>query len=249
MGIYLFCYPFAVVGIAFDVRADFSMSWAGSFLLAIQGALATVWFALTYGWRRGIFLTVAIGVGAGIVETLGVLSGWPFGPYRYTLVLAPSLPGGVPLPVICAWLYVVAASVAITRALVPRSPRIWRVMMAALLSTALDGILEPVAVHIVAYWRWLVNGPYYGVPISNFVGWLLLSTLFYWLVFSQPDAGQPGDRGGESMYFLTTMMFAFIAATHHQFGAAVLGVVLVVVLGTFLLASRGKAAYDPPIGE
>ncbi len=238
--VYLFCYPFAVVGIAFNVHANFSMAWAGSFLLFVEGALAVCWLGQQYGWLRGGLLALIIAVGAASGETLGVLTGWPFGPYRYTAILLPQLPGGVPLPVIGAWLLVMVAAVATARALSPRAPRALLIALATGLGVALDVILEPVAVHIVGYWRWLATGPYYGIPTMNFVGWAVLCAIFAAIMLSFRTASTQQativlTTAGVWLYLLTAMMFGVIALTHHLPLAALVGCVAVLALSARLV--------------
>ena len=103
----LFCiaYPIAVIGIAFDVHPPFSMTWAGSALLILQGTMLTIALMDEYG-PSGLFAALLIAILAYGVEALGVATGFPFGSYHYTGVLFPVLPGGVPLPVIFAWLMI-----------------------------------------------------------------------------------------------------------------------------------------------
>lgn len=44
-------------------------------------------------------------------------------------------------------------------------------------SAALDLFLDPIAV-LVGYWVWLVESSvYYGIPLLNFVGWFVLTSL------------------------------------------------------------------------
>jgi uncharacterized membrane protein len=196
--LFLFCYPFAVIGIAFDVQPPFSLAWAGSFLLFLEGFLLIVATLYLYTWRRAILASVSVIFFSYLAETLGVQSAFPFGHYAYTGVLLPPLPGSVPLAVMFAWVLIVFGAYGIVtyrnhthpadeeashtegrRALPFRSA-----LLAALLATLLDLAIEPVAFHIVHYWRWSQPGPfaYYGVPAANFIAWFVLSFLFYLLV-------------------------------------------------------------------
>jgi putative membrane protein len=197
--IYLISYPIAVIGVAFDVRPGFSLAWAGSVLLFLQGALAALWLMLRLGLNGGGRLALLIALGAFVGETVGVATGFPFGPYRYTTILFPALPGSVPLPVLGAWLLVVITATAVAQFLLPVAEtsqpvvRWARVALATLLGVALDLVLEPVAVHIEHYWVWHATGPYYGIPTANFLGWAVLCALLTLLVpfplrFSPPPA-------------------------------------------------------------
>jgi uncharacterized membrane protein len=251
---YLVSYPIAVTGVAFDVRPGFSMAWAGSILLFVQGALAALWLVQWLGARRGGMVVLAVAAGAFVGETVGVATGFPFGPYRYTDILFPHLPGSVPLPVIGAWLLVVATSVGVAQWVRQRAaghslPR--TIILATVLGVALDLVLEPVAVKIEGYWVWGATGPYLGLPTSNFVGWAALCfvlcgvVLWAWsrgrsrqmsaTVAPLPDVAQSAVW----LYGLTDAMFACIDLTHGLWVAAIIGAV---TLGC--LALRGASAYD-----
>ena len=93
--LWIFCiaYPIAVIGVAFNVNPPFSMSWAGSALLILEGTMVTVAFMDEYG-PRGLLAALFIALFSYGIEALGVHTGFPFGSYRYTDILSPVLAGG-----------------------------------------------------------------------------------------------------------------------------------------------------------
>lgn len=264
--VYLIGYPIAVTGVAFDVRPGFSMAWAGSFLLFLQGMLAILWLGQTLGWRRGGLLAALIALGGFIGETVGVNTGLPFGPYTYAAILVPRLPGSVPLPVIGAWLLVIVTAVAWARRLIPdtahlqhRARFLRRLAVAVALGVALDLVLEPVAVQVEHYWTWQTSGPYYGIPTLNFVGWAALCALLTALVLAawQPQGQRQVQRislpllpavapwnipdlarSATWLYDLTVLMFAVIDLTHGLWLAALIG-----GLTLAFLAVQSRATY------
>jgi uncharacterized membrane protein len=174
----IFClaYPFAVAGIAFDVHPPFSLDWAASVLLFLEGTLLILAAVLLYGARRALTVGLLLIVLSYLVETLGVNSGFPFGVYHYTGVLFPSLPGSVPLAVMFAWVLIVLG----TYGWIQTGRRVAGILasvVGAFLATLLDLAIEPVAAHIVHYWQWLAPGTinYYGVPLANFIAWFLVA--------------------------------------------------------------------------
>jgi uncharacterized membrane protein len=188
--LFFFAYPFAVTGVAFDVKPPFSLDWAGSALLFLEGTLLIVSAMLLYGHWRALLAGLCVILLSYFVETIGVNTGIPFGHYYYTPILFPALPGGVPLAVMFAWVLIVFGGygiVAKREAVGNRAPSMRDVLFAALLAAMLDLAIEPVASHVVYYWRWLEPGQlsYYGVPLANFVAWfvvaLLLLLLLRWL--------------------------------------------------------------------
>ncbi len=86
---------------------------------------------------------------------------FPFGPYRYTNRLLPSLPGVVPLAVTFAWVLIIFGSYHFVkrRRSTRRGIRVESALLGALLATLLDLAIEPVAAHVVLYWEWLAPGP------------------------------------------------------------------------------------------
>jgi uncharacterized membrane protein len=183
----IFCvaYLIAVIGVAFDVHPPFLMAWAGSVLLILEGIMVTVAWMDEYGPPALLAALVIVIFSYGVVA-LGVNTGFPFGSYRYTDILYPILPGGVPLPVVFAWLMIIVA----VRSITVRPPLLvggrWlvSVLVSACLATLLDLVLEPVAFHLEHFWVWLAPGNinYYGVPLVHFVAWFMVSLLLISLV-------------------------------------------------------------------
>src|SRR6266566_4841258 len=187
--VFLFClfcvaYPIALIGVAFDVHSPFSMTWAGSVLLILEGTMLAVALMDQYG-PFGLLAVLAIAVLAYGVEALGVGTGFPFGVYHYTDVLVPRLPGGVPLAVIFAWLMIIIAVYCIMHSPTPiMGGCLITGLLAPVLATLLDLEIEPVAFHLEHYWEWSSPGSinYYGIPLSNFVAWFVVALLLNILV-------------------------------------------------------------------
>lgn len=126
-----------------------------------------------YGAKAWALLAVSFTFGL-LVEWLGHTTGVPFGSYDYTAP-GPRLLG-VPLLVPLGWF----AFTTIGLALVPPGTKRW---LAPLALVAWDIGLDPLMV-AQGFWRF-ESGVYYGVPLSNFVGWAVsgavLVTLLGWL--------------------------------------------------------------------
>ncbi len=94
-----------------------------------------------------------------------------FGSHRYGpgWVLAPL---GVPIAVALVWAAVISSALALAarRGLRPAPAR---ALAAALFAVTLDLTIEPVAVRR-GLWEWTPPGPWLGVPVGNFVGWVVI---------------------------------------------------------------------------
>jgi uncharacterized membrane protein len=94
-----------------------------------------------------------------------------FGSHRYGpgWILAPA---GVPLAVALVWAAVISSALALAARRGLRHAAS-RALAAALFAVTLDLTMEPVAVRR-GLWEWTPPGPWLGVPIGNFVGWVVI---------------------------------------------------------------------------
>jgi len=103
-------------------------------------------------------------------ELAGTTVGLPFGPYRYTDGLGAKWLGHVPVLIPLSWFFMALPSYAIARWRFPRSVAV-RVVAGSLVLLSWDLALDPAMSLVTKYWVWSVDGPYYGMPLLNLVGW------------------------------------------------------------------------------
>jgi uncharacterized membrane protein len=121
--------------------------------------------------RTKLLLCAVLGF---VAEVVGVHTGYPFGRYAYTDTLAPGF-YGVPLAMGAAWVALLAY---VMNCVFDISPLYWkRCVLGGVLMTAIDFLIDPLAAGPLHYWQWEHDGIYYGVPLVNFAGWLIVSTL------------------------------------------------------------------------
>jgi len=164
------------------------------------------------GWRKALLLlglTFAISL---LFESVGVATGWVYGPYHYTDKLGPKFLGLVPLLIPVAWFMMTYPSVVIAERLAPnvRSPWVWRLLTAgigALVMTAWDLAMDPFMVK-AGHWVWEVQGAYFGIPLQNFWGWWLTAfvTLLLFLIFSRSHL----EKSPESKSFQRLPVFSYL---------------------------------------
>jgi uncharacterized membrane protein len=140
----------------------------------VVGGLATTTTAIAARrWGPGRALTGAAGVGAGTlaVEHLGTATGVPFGRYRYSGRLRPSV-AGVPLVVPAAWWSMALPAREVAHAVLGRrSTSLRRVAAGAAALAAWDLFLDP-QMTAEGYWTWECGGRYRGIPLTNVAGWV-----------------------------------------------------------------------------
>ncbi|MDK2372302.1 MAG: carotenoid biosynthesis protein [Candidatus Korarchaeota archaeon] len=123
-------------------------------------------------WRSAPALFLSGCLVGFFMELIGIHYGIPFGKYSYLSFEGVSL-WGVPIPIALAWgLYLYTAYLAS----LPIAKRNWRIVFTSLLMVVLDMAVDPVMVDR-GVWIWKSGGPWFGIPLSNFLGWFVTSAL------------------------------------------------------------------------
>lgn len=136
-------------------------------LFALPTFRAVRWWL---GWREGAALVATLGAYAMLLEVSAVLTGFPYGHFGYSELLGFRMFGLVPWTVAFAWTPLILAAYAVAANLFEN--RYARVFAASVIVTLFDAVLDPGAV-MLGFWKYDTDGWFYGVPISNFAGWLI----------------------------------------------------------------------------
>ncbi|WP_286666643.1 bisanhydrobacterioruberin hydratase [Haloglomus salinum] len=112
------------------------------------------------------------------IEYVGVLTGFPYGNFEYGVELGPMLLDTVPLGlpvfffplVVNAYLLCLLLLGPRTESALVRLPAVIAVVL------LMDLVLDPGAVALT-FWTYDPAGAYYGVPWSNYAGWVLSATV------------------------------------------------------------------------
>jgi len=158
-----------------------------------------------------------------LIEVVGLRTGLPFGHYRYTGGLGPMLLG-VPVVVPLAWAMFAYPALVVGRLL----GRPWLAGAWALASW--DLFLDP---QMVAARHWRFAHP--GVPVSNYLGWLLVAAVLIALVTRLPWHDAPA--GTPVVLFLWTWLGSTLAnaAFFHRPATALAGFLGMGLVGVPLL--------------
>lgn len=142
--------------------------------LAVTTVLAAAW-----GFARTARTFALVAILSFLAEWIGSTTGFPFGKYHYTDVLQPQI-AGVPLLIPLAWMMMLPPAWAIARSILPQGEgqgmRVKFILLSALAFTAWDLFLDPQMVGW-GFWVWETPGPYFGIPLINYLGWILVSAI------------------------------------------------------------------------
>lgn len=162
-----------------------SMDNAGATHIILAALTMFAYGVIFVGWTKTtIFFIVSFTLSL-TSELVGTGYGWPFGNYEYTDFLGYKVLDRVPYSIPLSWFYMGFASYLLGRALVQRfrwpMPTLNSLLVGAGLLVVWDLVLDPAMAHEevrVSFWIWDETGPYFGMPLINFVGWGLTGLIF-----------------------------------------------------------------------
>lgn len=138
---------------------------------------------LMLGGRRLVLFFVLTVLISYAMEEIGVRTGWVFGRYHYSDMLGAKL-GHVPVLIPLGWFMMIYPSWVVAQALLRgvdvRRPAglVFVALIAAFAMTGWDMVMDPPMV-ASGNWIWEDGGPYFGVPLHNYFGWVLNTFLVY----------------------------------------------------------------------
>jgi putative membrane protein len=219
--------------VAWALVAIYTVLTAGRII--VPNIFASVWmiptlvptvFLLVHG-ARAYGIRTALGFGALVLvvsnffENLSIATGFPFGNYHYSNFAGPML-FNVPLLIGPAYVGMGYLSWTVARLLLGKTRGaltgasvIGVPIVAGFLMVAWDLTFDPVASTVNGFWIWAQGGSYFGVPVSNFLGWFLTVFVFFTLFAyyvsrrAQPAADSPRLSG---QYWLQAVVLYVAAA-------------------------------------
>ena len=164
---------------------NWSMEHAGATHILLGAAAMLAFGIVAIGWRKTLTFFVVSTTISLASELFGTGTGWPFGNYEYTDFLGTKVLGRVPYTIPLSWFYVgfacyLLASFIVDRIGVQRIS-LWTIGVGAFLLTVWDLVLDPAMAHEslrIQFWIWDETGPYFGMPVKNFIGWTVTGIVF-----------------------------------------------------------------------
>ena len=224
----------------------YALGWkySGQVYIVLGACAALLHSAPRFGWGRAVALFATASGVALLSELGGTNLGLPFGPYRYTEMLGYRIAGDVPYAIPISWYYMLYCCLAFCARLLTAddsNATRWRwAILAGLFLTAWDVAMEVQMTNVApAHWVWeldrvpawvpgWIGAPFfYGMPLSNWIGWLVTGTVVSRLMLAIVP---PNSWRAAAGTLLPVVLFATngimpIATTarHGLWGAALLG--------------------------
>ncbi|MFF2445715.1 carotenoid biosynthesis protein [Neobacillus sp. NPDC058068] len=175
--------------------------------------------ALRYKWSGILTFLVICLVVSNLLENISVLTGFPFGHYYYTDVIGPKL-FLVPLligPSYCAIGYLAWVLGTVLISDINRTSSAFTTFavpfIASFAMVAWDLGFDPTASTINHFWIWEQGGGYFGVPLTNFLGWFFTVYVIFqlfalFLRLRRTDGNKEESAFPRSFYAQAIIMYA-----------------------------------------
>jgi uncharacterized membrane protein len=223
--------------------------WPDGVLMVLATAATLAALGRQLPGQNVMLAAIIIAVIAGAAQSLGALTGIPFGPYVYTERAGQQLFNPLPWAVPMLWIVAVVNSRGVARLILRpwrKGPNygLWLIGLSALLVVLLDLGLEPFSTNLKRYWFWnptKIPFDWYTTPLVNFVGWAVTALLI--LAFATPalinkkPVKFPPDYYPLALWLMLNVLFLTGAALHRLWAAA--AVIAAQTLLAAIFAIRG----------
>jgi uncharacterized membrane protein len=212
------------------------------------------------GWRRALSFFGLSALISWCFEQAGVATGLVYGAYHYSDKLGPKL-GAVPVIIPLAWFMMIYCAWIVAHVLLDgtSSARSWggmaaRALVAAMAITAWDVVMDP-GMARAGNWTWENGGSYFGVPVQNYIGWVLTTLTIYLCsgVVFHVLAGRPETERPRLYIALPALAYTLVAVDHLVSNTVpelrvvdAFGISLVALIALLRLTSMPRPALDLP---
>jgi uncharacterized membrane protein len=220
-------------------------------------AIVILHSSLFLGRKKSLIFFI-IALFFGLFSELALIKyGW-VGAYYYNPVLSPFIFGVVPVMTVVSWATIIYISYTFANMILEgfgsakpniKQNKLFMIIILILLSAIsglvaanLDMLLDPVVVATHG-WIWVNGGPYFGVPLGNFVGWFVITfvaTLVYRLyeLFQKATDGSLPKKSFftiSSIIILYLMYFVIYGLSAFRMGNQVYILIGATTMGPFIL--------------
>ena len=208
----------------------------GSIIAVIMISLPAFYGVWKIYGKHGIFAIITLGIFALIIESIGIHTGFPYSPFKYTMPFGYRLFGTTPWTVFIAWSPLVIGAWLLAQTWFKQYWSRFLVYLGILVSS--DIILDPGAV-ARGLWQYTNGGVWFNVPLQNFVGWIISGTIAYILLRlilrgTEMQKSQYIWVGSLSL-LLSVFLWTGVNAGYELWLPAIIGIVLgkILILGLF----------------
>ena len=186
--------------------------------------------------KRALITIFLLSIFSMIIESIGVITGFPYGSFDYGTRLGTKI-GVIPWTVSFGWVPLVIASWSIAK---EQFKKKYAIIKQILLGTAIlvvfDLVLDPGAVKL-GFWEWGVRGAYYGIPFTNYLGWVLSGIIGLSIIALLMKNHKHDDKYLITAYF-GNIFWTMIAITTLMIIPAIIGIIITIYISKKLYTNK-----------
>jgi putative membrane protein len=197
------------------------------------------YFAL-YKWlgiEKSLFLIIALSIYAFAIETIAIITGFPYSNFQYTELIGFKIFGYTPYTVPFAYVPLFIGCFYLASL---KSINKWKIIiLSTLLVLVADLILDPAAVAL-NFWIYQTPGFFYKVPLMNFMGWILtgfLSSLITTYILKDHVFDSNKPKAIISSLFLILVFWSSVCFYLNLLIPGIIGLIFIVYI---LYETKGK---------
>ena len=172
IGLLLLFYFFGLLGMSFDAYKNLFIPLTPLNLILTL----VVFYKVNKDFSaKFIMLSLRSGLIGFSIEAVGVATGVLFGNYTYGSVFGYKL-FETPILIGVNWLFLALSTYGIVQHFTEKA--VWLVLLPPILMTALDYLVEPVAMEL-GFWSWKNNT----IPLQNYAMWFVTSAVIHSLIY------------------------------------------------------------------
>lgn len=180
--------------------------------------------------QKAIFTIIAISIFAVIIETIGIITGFPYSKFFYGDSIGLKLFGITPFTILFTFTPVVLGSTFIASKIIEKikdnnenklknfiyiklkktNSTILFFFFSVLFLVIYDLLLDPVAAKL-GFWIWPNGGEYFEIPLMNYFGWifsgLIATGIYYFFMKDKTFLGQETSLYYSTFFFLGAAFF------------------------------------------
>lgn len=156
-------------------------------IMALLGTILAMWHASKLIGKKAAFEFLGIGfIIEWFLEDISVRWGIIFGFYRFSYLMGPKL-DQIPFAIPISAPFIIYVCWIVTNLIIDGQPLpkkyttariIFGAVLGGMLMTTIDLSADPFC-STNGLWTWLERGPYYGVPLHNYIGWFITGLITY----------------------------------------------------------------------
>jgi len=180
------------------------------------------------GRRKIIIVLFVLGTVPVIVEALAIRTGFPYGHFTYSDRMGYLLFDTVPPSLALGYLPILIGSIAVASQFESKN-RLRFAFIGTVINMLMDMVIDPASVSN-GFWAWENTGIYYGVPIVNFLGWLLTGFIYINIYYQIAGENLPlSSRITTSLMYIISLWSSYLLQKSLYF-LGILGIVIVIIL-------------------